>query len=135
MSHDLIVLLNDQILSLDVRVRGLQLRDGCPLLRLVLLVQVHSEWKHLFHITDSDWHAWGDSAAVDLNSRWVRVGEAPDPQVLDQVVQVATSLPMKRLVLVLENDWDVDQVRSADDVTLEVDVVRQASEAVVMDLG
>lgn len=65
------------------------------LLVVVLFVQVQSVRKHFFDVSDLDGHVGTEHAAVNLQSRGVDVVKRPNPEVFDEVVEVAASLKVR----------------------------------------
>ena len=131
---NLVVLLNNEITTTNVLVSDAEGDHGVELLVVVHLVQVHAVGEHLLHVADFDRHVRREERAVDVDAARVNVVEAPDPEMLHVVLEVGTRHEVKGLVLHNGCDWDVQKVRTADDVALEFDELRQLSLDVAVDV-
>lgn len=92
-------MLDDEITTANILVRGRERDDCMELLVAVLLVQVHAVGKHFLDVTNLDWHVGREVGTVDVDATRIDIIEAPDPEVALMVVEVTSSLEVKRLVL------------------------------------
>ena len=83
-------------------------------------MEVHSVWKHFLDVADFDWHIRAQKRAVDIDATRVNVIEAPNPEVLNVIVEVATRLKVDRLVFLDRHHRHPQQVGPTDDVPLEL---------------
>jgi len=118
MSSDLFLLVLERVLPVDVDICLLESCNSLELCVTVLLVKVHAMGEHLLEITDPEWVPRGKQGAVNFESRWVRIVEAPDPDVVDEEAEVSTCLEVERLVFLYGSNGHSEQVWSANDVPL-----------------
>ena len=118
MSSNLFLLVLEQVLSLDIDICLLESCNCLELCVTILLVEIHAMWEHLLEITNSEWVPRGEQGAVNFESCWVSIVEAPDPDVVDEEAEVSTCLEVERLVFLHGSDRHSEQVWSANDVPL-----------------
>ena len=104
---DFFSLLDNRISPGHIRIGLLESHNRVEFLTIVLLVEVHAVGEHLFNIANFDSHVWWQLTTVNLDNRRVNVEETPDPDVLHQVLEVATGLPMEWLVFLDGEHLDV----------------------------
>ena len=117
---DLFCLLHNHILALNIDVGALQLDDRRELLMIVHFVEIHTIRQHLLNISDLDGVARGQVLAVNLDSSWVGIVVAPDIELLGNEQKVCSSLPVKGLVFLHWIYGQLNQVRAAYNISLQV---------------
>lgn len=56
-----------------------------------MLVQIEPIRQSFFDIAKFDRHVWREHTTVDIDAAWINIAETPNPNVLHDVVEVATS--------------------------------------------
>ena len=87
---------------------------------VVLLVQVHAVWEHLFDISDLDRHVGRKVRTINVDTSRVDIIEAPDPEVALMEVELATSLEVQRLVLLRWDKRHTQEIWAANHVALKL---------------
>ena len=124
MSSNLFLLVFEQVLSLDIDICLLESCNCLELCVTILLVEIHAVWEHLLEITNSEWVPRGEQGAVNFESCWVSIVEAPDPDVVDEEAEVSACLEVERLVFLYGSNRHSEQVWSTNDVPLKFHEVR-----------
>lgn len=122
LGSDEVGLLENCVLPLDVAVCLLQLHNGVEPSPLEVLVQEHAVRQHLLDVSDLDRHQGRQIRAVNLDHSRVALIEAPDQDSRGDVVELSSSLEVQRLVLLNWRNRQAQQVWSAWDVPLQLNV-------------